>query len=83
MGKFGVVCLPPQTSQIARYEYRRTTAEQMPTTHSSTPVAAVRLHDQMQGTNLQAGQARLWRAGKGCDITMKTAGQGLYGPEPA
>ena len=38
---------------------------------TADPSLAVRLHDQMQGTNLQAGQARLWRAGKGCDITIQ------------
>ena len=43
----------------------------MPTTHSSTPVAAVRLHDQTHGASLEAGLARLWRDGQSCDITIR------------
>ena len=43
----------------------------MPTTHSSTPVAAVRLHDQTHGASLEAGLTRLWRDGQSCDITIR------------
>ena len=43
----------------------------MPTSHSSTPVSAVRLHDQTHGASLEAGLTRLWRDGQSCDITIR------------
>ena len=43
----------------------------MPVSHSSTPVAGVRLHDQTHGASLEAGLTRLWRDGQSCDITIR------------